>query len=65
VNLRFRWWVRNWLVSGTPFPGGGLRTLWLRDYEELFYLGVLPLDTVGKSFCHVHDSVMAFFRLSG
>jgi hypothetical protein len=33
------WWVRNWLVAGTPFPGGGLKTLWLRDYEELFYLG--------------------------
>jgi hypothetical protein len=33
------WWARNWLVAGTPFPGGGLQTLWLRDYEELFYLG--------------------------
>jgi hypothetical protein len=33
------WWTRNWLVAGTPFPGGGLQTLWLRDYEELFYLG--------------------------
>ena len=33
------WWARNWLVAGTPFPGGGLKTLWLRDYEELFYLG--------------------------
>lgn len=33
------WWMRNWLVAGTPFPGGGLQTLWLRDYEELFYLG--------------------------
>ena len=33
------WWVRNWLVAGTPFPGSGLKTLWLRDYEELFYLG--------------------------
>jgi len=33
------WWARNWLVAGTPFPGSGLKTLWLRDYEELFYLG--------------------------
>jgi len=33
------WWARDWLVAGTPFPGGGLKTLWLRDYEELFYLG--------------------------
>jgi hypothetical protein len=33
------WWARNWLVAGTAFPGGGLKTLWLRDYEELFYLG--------------------------
>jgi hypothetical protein len=33
------WWTRNWLVAGTPFPGGGLKTLWLCDYEELFYLG--------------------------
>ena len=33
------WWACNWLVAGTAFPGGGLKTLWLRDYEELFYLG--------------------------
>jgi hypothetical protein len=33
------WWARNWLVADTPFPGGGLKTLLLRDYEELFYLG--------------------------
>jgi hypothetical protein len=33
------WWARNRLVAGTPLPGGGLKTLWLRDYEELFYLG--------------------------
>lgn len=33
------WWARNCLVAGTPFPGGGLKTLWLRDYEELFYQG--------------------------
>ena len=33
------WWARNWLAAGTPFPGGGLKTLVLRDYEELFTLG--------------------------
>jgi hypothetical protein len=33
------WWARNWLVAGTPLPGSGLKTIWLRDYEELFYLG--------------------------
>jgi hypothetical protein len=33
------WWLRNGLVAGTLFPGHGLKTLWLRDYEELFYLG--------------------------
>lgn len=37
--LLIPWWVRNRLVAGTPFPGGGLKTLWLVDYEELFYPG--------------------------
>ncbi len=30
------WWLRNWLVVGTPFPGGGTQTLWLRQYNEIF-----------------------------
>jgi hypothetical protein len=33
------WWARNWLVAGTPWPGGGLKTLWLVQYEELFSPG--------------------------
>jgi len=33
------WWTRNWLVAGHPFPGGGLKTLWLRDYDEMFWPG--------------------------
>ncbi len=30
------WWARNWAVTGTPFPGGGTQTLWLRSYDEIF-----------------------------
>ncbi|MBA3530872.1 MAG: hypothetical protein H0T73_02970 [Ardenticatenales bacterium] len=30
------WSLRNWLVTGTPFPGGGTQTLWLRQYGEIF-----------------------------
>lgn len=30
------WWLRNWLVVGTAFPGGGTQTLWLRSYGEIF-----------------------------
>lgn len=30
------WWLRNWLVVGTPFPGGGTQTIWMRHYNEIF-----------------------------
>lgn len=30
------WLLRNWLVVGTAFPGGGLQTLWLQRYDEFF-----------------------------
>jgi len=30
------WFLRNYLVVGTLFPGGGLQTLWLTNYSELF-----------------------------
>lgn len=30
------WWLRNWLTVGTPFPGGGIQTLWLRRYDDIF-----------------------------
>ena len=31
------WFVRNQLILGTLFPGGGLRTLWLTEYDEFFH----------------------------
>lgn len=30
------WFLRNYLAVGTIFPGGGLQTLWLTNYSELF-----------------------------
>jgi hypothetical protein len=30
------WWIRNVWIAGTPFPGAGLQTLWLREYEQIF-----------------------------
>ncbi|MDQ7029551.1 MAG: hypothetical protein Q9O62_07115 [Ardenticatenia bacterium] len=34
------WWWRNVRVAGTPFPGGGTKTMWLRGYDELFSFGL-------------------------
>lgn len=33
------WFYRNWRVTGTPLPGGGLQTLWLRSYDDLYSYG--------------------------
>jgi 4-amino-4-deoxy-L-arabinose transferase-like glycosyltransferase len=30
------WYVRTWVVAGSPLAGGGLRALWLRGYDELY-----------------------------
>ncbi len=32
------WFLRNWLVIGTPYPSAGTQTLWLTNYDELFRL---------------------------
>ncbi len=34
--VMFPWMLRNLSVFGTPFSPGGLRTLWLTDYNELY-----------------------------
>jgi hypothetical protein len=33
------WFYRNWLAVGTPFPSAGTRTLFLRNYDELYSYG--------------------------
>lgn len=33
------WFVRNWLVSGSPLASSGVQTLFLRSYDELFSYG--------------------------
>lgn len=33
------WFYRNWLAVGTPFPGTGTQTLFLRHYDEIFSYG--------------------------
>ena len=33
------WLVRNWQVVGSPLGSGGLQTLFLRDYDELYSYG--------------------------
>ena len=33
------WFYRNWLAVGTPFPGAGTQTLFLRNYDEIFSYG--------------------------
>ncbi len=34
------WIIRNIAVTGTPIPGGGLQTVFLREYNDLFSFGV-------------------------
>jgi len=36
------WFVRNWLVFGTPLAGAGLKTLFLTDYDDLFAYHTSP-----------------------
>jgi len=33
------WFYRNWRVTGTPLPGGGLQTLWFHSYDDLYSYG--------------------------
>jgi len=33
------WFYRNWLAVGTPLPGAGIQTLFLRHYDEIFSYG--------------------------
>ncbi|MEJ2210651.1 MAG: hypothetical protein P8129_16655, partial [Anaerolineae bacterium] len=37
------WFVRNWLIAGSPLPGGGMRTMFLTDYDDMFAYGA-PLN---------------------
>ena len=30
------WLYRNWRITGTPLPGGGIQTLWLRSYDDIY-----------------------------
>jgi hypothetical protein len=40
------WFVRNWLVLGTPLAGAGTRTMFLTTYDDLFAYGrPLTLDS--------------------
>jgi hypothetical protein len=34
------WWARNLAAFGSPFPGGGLKAAWLREYNEVFSYGL-------------------------
>jgi len=36
------WFARNWAIIGRPLSGAGFRTLFLRDYDELFSYGTIP-----------------------
>ena len=38
VAVMAPWWWRNLNAAGTPLPGGGTKTIWLRGYDELFSL---------------------------
>jgi len=40
------WLGRNWIVFGTPFSPGGLKTLWLTEYDHFFSY---PADLVNPS----------------
>lgn len=36
------WFARNWQVIGRPLSSSGLRTVFLRNYDELYSYGTLP-----------------------
>ncbi len=36
------WFARNWHAIGQPLPAAGSRTIFLRNYDELFCYGTLP-----------------------
>ena len=38
------WYLRNQLTLGTWLPGGGLRTLWLTQYDEFFHYPAADLS---------------------
>ena len=33
------WFLRNWMVFGTPLPGAGTRTMFLTTYDDMFAYG--------------------------
>ena len=33
------WFLRNWMVFGTPLPGAGIRTMFLTTYDDMFAYG--------------------------
>ncbi len=33
------WFIRNWQVAGSLLPAGGMQTIWLSDYNDLFSYG--------------------------
>jgi len=36
------WYLRNWLVFGAPLAGGGLQTMFLTTYDDMFTYGQFP-----------------------
>lgn len=40
------WFLRNWMVFGTPLPGAGTRTMFLTTYDDMFAYG-RPLTLQG------------------
>ncbi len=36
------WYARNWAAAGSPLAGGGLRALFLREYDELYAAQHIP-----------------------
>ena len=42
LGTMFPWLYRNLRITGMPLAGGGIRTLFLRDYDELFAYSSLP-----------------------
>ncbi len=39
------WYARNWAVAGSPLAGGGLSSLFLREYNELYAARHIPTLT--------------------
>jgi hypothetical protein len=46
LNVMFPWFIRNWVVLGSPLPPGNSRMFWLTSYDDLFLYHIESLNFI-------------------